>query len=119
MTVVPAVGAALAGLVAATTSMSRADALELVALAAGTAAVAGIAGACVLHALRRRSLTTQVVGLALVAVGSLTVGVWVAAVFMFISGRDLAELAVMLIAAGSMSVAAALVLGRRVGSAST
>jgi signal transduction histidine kinase len=112
-------GAGLTALIATRASMSGHDTFQIVALAAGTAAIAGAAGAAALGALRTRSLAAQTAGLTLVVVVSLGLGVWIGAAFMFISERDLSELAMMLSAAGSVAVATALVLGRRVANATT
>lgn len=94
------------------------ETLELVLLAAGTAAVAAIAGAFALRALRRRSLGAQVAAVAVAAVAAVGVGAWAGARAMFLSNHDVWALDVMLIASGAVGVASALVLGRRVGAAS-
>jgi signal transduction histidine kinase len=91
---------------------------ELALLAAGTAAVAAAAGALVLRALRRRSLGAQAAAVAVVAVVGVGVGAWAGARAMFLSEHDLWALGVILVAAGGVGVASALVLGRRVGAAS-
>ncbi len=91
---------------------------ELALLAAGTAATAAVAGALVLRALRRRSLGTQAAAVAVVAVVGVGVGAWAGARAMFLSEHDLWALGVILVAAGAVGVASALVLGRRVGAAS-
>ncbi len=94
------------------------ETLELVLLAAGTAAVAAIAGALVLRALRRRSLGAQAAAVAVAAMAAVGVSAWAGARAMFLSGHDVWALDVMLIASGAVGVASALVLGRRVGAAS-
>jgi signal transduction histidine kinase len=94
------------------------ETFELVVLAAGTAAVAAIAGALVLRALRRRSLGAQAAAVAVAAMVGVGVGARVGARAMFLSEHDLWALDVMLIAAGAVGVVGALVLGRRVGAAS-
>jgi signal transduction histidine kinase len=91
---------------------------ELALLAAGTAAVAAAAGALVLRAFRRRSLGAQAAAVAVVAVVGVGVGAWAGARAMFLSEHDLWALGVILVAAGAVGVASALVLGRRVGAAS-
>jgi signal transduction histidine kinase len=91
---------------------------ELALLAAGTAATAAVAGALVLRALRRRSLGTQAAAVAVVAVVGVGVGAWAGARAMFLSEHDLWALGVILVAAGAVGVASALILGRRVGAAS-
>jgi signal transduction histidine kinase len=94
------------------------ETFELVLLAAGTAAVAGIAGALILRALRRRSLGVQAAAAAVAAVVGVGVGAWAGARAMFLSAHDLWALGVMLLASGVVGVLSALVLGRRVGAAS-
>ncbi|HMG28421.1 MAG TPA: HAMP domain-containing sensor histidine kinase [Acidimicrobiia bacterium] len=94
------------------------ETVELALLAAGTAAVAGVAGAVVLRALRRRSLGVQVAAVAVVAVVGVAVGAWAGARAMFLSDHDLWALGVILVAAGAVAVVSALLLGRRVGAAS-
>jgi signal transduction histidine kinase len=94
------------------------DTFELVLLAAGTAAVAAIAGAFVLRALRSQSLGVQAAAVAVAAVAGVGVGAWVGARAMFLSEHDLWALGVMLVASGGVGVVTAFVLGRRVGAAS-
>src|SRR5436190_3723405 len=94
------------------------DTFELVLLAAGTAAVAAIAGAFVLRALRSQSLGVQAAAVAVAAVAGVGVGAWVGARAMFLSEHDLWALGVILVAAGVVAVVSALLLGRRVGAAS-
>jgi signal transduction histidine kinase len=94
------------------------ETFELVLLAAGTAAVAAIAGALILRALRRRSLGAQAAAVAVAGVVGVGVGAWAGARAMFLSEHDLWALGVMLLASGVVGVVSALVLGRRVGAAS-
>jgi signal transduction histidine kinase len=94
------------------------ETLELVLLAAGTAAVAAVAGALVLRALRGRTLGAQAAAVAVAAVAAVGVGAWVGGRAMFLSGHDVWALDVMLVASGAVGVLTALVLGRRVGAAS-
>jgi len=94
------------------------ETFELVLLAAGTAGVAAVAGALLLRALRRWSLGAQAAAVAVVAVVGVGVGAWAGARAMFLSEHDLWALGVILVAAGVVGVASALVLGRRVGAAS-
>jgi signal transduction histidine kinase len=94
------------------------ETVELIGLAAGTAAVAALAGAAVLRAFRGRSLGAQAAAVAVVAVVAVGIGAAAGAQAMFISGHDLGALGVILAAAGSVGVVTALVLGRRVGAAS-
>jgi signal transduction histidine kinase len=94
------------------------ETFELVLLAAGAAAVAAIAGALVLRALRRRSLGAQAAAVAVAAVVGVGGGAWFGARAMFLSEHDLWALGVILMASGAVGVLTALVLGRRVGAAS-
>ncbi len=94
------------------------EAFELAALAAGTAAVAGVVGALVLRGVRTRSIGAQTASVALVGVIAVGVGAWAGARVMFLSEHDLGALGVMLIAAGTVAVVTSLLLGRRVGRAS-
>lgn len=116
---VVAVGGALTFVVGALTAMSARDAVELVAIAAGTALAAGLVGALLLSLLRVRSVGAQVIAIAVVTVVTVGVGAWVAARAMFISDHDLSMLIVVLVPAGTMAVAASIVLGGRVVDAST
>jgi signal transduction histidine kinase len=99
--------------------MSAADAFELIGLAAGTALIGVLAGAIALRSLRTRPVGVQAAALALTTVLSLLVGSVAAAEAMFISEHDLSALVVILVAAGTVGVTASLVLGARVGTAST
>jgi signal transduction histidine kinase len=92
--------------------------VELAVLVAATAGAAVIAGALVLRTLRRRSLGVQAAAVAVTVVAAVGVGVWVGARAMFLSEHDLWALSVILGAAGAVGVVSALILGRRVGSAS-
>ncbi|MBV8951280.1 MAG: HAMP domain-containing histidine kinase [Actinobacteria bacterium] len=98
--------------------MSTSDALELAAIAAGTTLVAGLAGGAALHLLRARSIGAQIVALALTTVVGVALGAWVAARAMFISHHDLSILVVVLVPAGVVAIAAAIVLGGHVVDAS-
>jgi hypothetical protein len=75
-------------------------------------------GAIALRALRTRAIGTQVAALALTTVVSTAVGSYAAARAMFFSEHDLAALGVVLVAAGTTGVVAALVMGTRIGDAS-
>ena len=113
------VGGALTLLAAAITSMTAADAAELSGIAAGVTLVGLGAGAVVLHALRTRPLGTQIAALTLTTIGSLMAGAFAASRAMFISNHDLGILAVVLLAAGTVGVSSALVMGRQLGAASS
>lgn len=93
------------------------DVVELVALAFGSALAPGIAGVGLLWLLRRRSVETQVVVVALVSVLGTAAGALVASRQMFLSTHDLDVLVVVITSAATVGVLAALVLGARVGSA--
>jgi len=117
--VVSVTGAIACVAVAFLTSMSARDAVELIAVAGGTALVAVVAGAIALAALRTRPLGTQIAALTCTTVIALMVGSLVAAQAMFISQHDLSVLVIVLLAAGTVGVAASLVLGARIGVASS
>ncbi len=112
------VGTAVTAVAAALRSMSGRHTVELVAIGVGAALAAGAIGAFVLRLLRRKALAVQVATVALTAVGAVGLGAWVAARAMFISGHDAATLDVVMIAAGTAGVVAALALGDRVARAS-
>ncbi len=115
---VTAAGFMLTAVVASARSMSRAHFVELLVISVGAALVAGAVGAFALGLARRRSIGVQVAIVILTAVGAAGLGAWVAARRMFISSADAAALDVVLLAAGSVGVAAALLLGERVSRAS-
>jgi signal transduction histidine kinase len=93
------------------------DVASLVATAFGAALVPGVLGAIVLWLLRARSVQTQAIVVALVSVAGTAAGVFVASASMFLSVHDRDVLVVVLIAAGTVGVVAALWLGERVGRA--
>jgi signal transduction histidine kinase len=113
-----AAGAVLVVAVAVATGLPAGDAVALVVLTVGWAAVAGVAGAAALWALRRRSLAEQVAVVALTGVAAVAAGTTAAAQAMYVSAHDLAALRVILAAGGTAGVLCAVVLGRRVGAAS-
>lgn len=90
------------------------EVLELVALGAGTALVAALAGALALRSLRHASIGKQAAATALVAVVAVGFGAWMGARAMFLSQHDLGALGVLLGAAGAVGVGTAMVLGHRV-----
>jgi len=112
------VGATLSVATAAAASMSAAETIKLCSLAAGTGLVAVVVGVLALKALQRRPIGTQVAAVALTTVVALMVGAYAAAEAMFISSHDLSALLVVLLAAGTVGVAASFVLGARVERAS-
>ncbi|WP_420033538.1 sensor histidine kinase [Streptomyces sp. cg28] len=78
------------------------------------AAVAGLCGAGALWLLRRRSLTASVTVVAAVAVGAMLAGTLVVAQAMFLSAHDLSVVTTVVAMAAVVSLATALLLGRRV-----
>ena len=113
------VGGALTLLAAALASMTVSDAAELSGIAAGVTLVGLGAGAFVLHALRTRPLGTQIAAMTLTTIASVMVGAFAASRAMFISSHDLGILAVVLLAAGTVGVSSALIMGRQLGAASS
>ena len=104
-------GALVAGLLALASGTSVGDAAVVVALAAGGALAAAVAGAALLRTLRTRSLRVQVLAVAVATMVTMVAGVLLAAEFMLVSDHDLAVLAVVLVVAGSVAGGAALYLG--------
>ncbi len=104
-------GAVVAGLLALASGTSVGDAAVVVALAAGGALAAAVAGAALLRTLRTRSLRVQVLAVAVATMVTMVAGVLLAAEFMLVSDHDLAVLAVVLVVAGSVAGGAALYLG--------
>ena len=116
--VVVAGGLGLAIVVANTVATPmEGDVGSVVATAFGAALVPGVLGAIVLWLLRARSVQTQAIVVALVSVAGTAAGVLVASASMFLSVHDRDVLVVVLIAAGTVGVVAALWLGERVGRA--
>ena len=113
------IGGTLTLLAAAMASMTAADAAELSGIAAGVTLVGLAAGAFVLHALRTRPVGNQIAALTLTTTASLMAGAFAASRAMFISSHDLSILAVVLLAAGTVGVSSALVMGRQLGAASS
>ncbi|HWC37014.1 MAG TPA: ATP-binding protein [Acidimicrobiales bacterium] len=111
-------GVLVTTLAALGTGMPWADALTLSGISIGTGCAVGAAGWCALLGARRRSVGFQAVVVALAVVAAVGAGVLVAASQMFINGEDLAALLVVLPAAGTVGIVAALMLGHHVGSAS-
>ena len=113
-----AVGVLLAFAVCRAFGVPAGDALALVGFAAAGAAIAAAAGALIVRLTRRRGIALQLTIAVMTAVGSVALGVLLAADRMFISEHDLKALAVVVVAAGSVGLCVALVVGSRV-SAST
>ena len=118
VSLVVATGVLVTTLAALATGMGWEDALTLAGISIGTGCAVGVAGWCALLGARRRSVGFQAVVLALAVVAAVGAGVLVAASQMFINDEDLAALLVVLPAAGTVGIAAALMLGHHVGTAS-
>jgi signal transduction histidine kinase len=118
VSLVVAAGVLVTTLAALGTGMPWADALKLSGISIGTGCAVGAAGWCALLSARRRSVGFQAMVVALAVVAAVGAGVLVAASQMFINGEDLAALLVVLPAAGTVGIVAALVLGHHVGTAS-
>jgi signal transduction histidine kinase len=103
--------------VAAAGRLPAGDAARLVAYAAGAATLAGVIAGVLLGLLRRSSVVAQAVVAGLAPVVAVAIGVAGASSAMFISGHDLHALFVVLIAAGTVGLLIALLLGRRVAAA--
>jgi signal transduction histidine kinase len=100
--------------VAVAVQMRAGDAFTLVLYAVGGAALAGIAAGALLHARRRSSIAVQAIIATLAPVLAVAIGVAVASAAMFISTHDQHVLSIVLVAAGTVGVLEALLLGRRV-----
>jgi signal transduction histidine kinase len=109
-------GAVLALVVCRAYAVPWQDARVLIAYAATGAALAVLAGAAIVRATRRRAVALQLTIAVVTAVGSVAIGVLLAAGRMFISEHDLRALALIVIAAGSVGLCVALVIGDRVSS---
>lgn len=94
------------------------DPVAVVLIAAGWSLVVAAAGALVLRLLRRRSLVLSLTVVALVSVGAVVAGALGTAQAMFLSGHDAGVLALVCLAAGSVGVLTAVLLGRAVVSGS-
>jgi len=112
------VGGALTLLAAAMASMTASDAVTLSAIAAGVTLLGLGAGTIAFHALGSRPIGTQIAALTLTTIASVMAGAFAASRSMFISSHDLGILAVVLLAAGTVGVASALLAGRHIGAAS-
>ncbi len=98
--------------------MTVPDQVLVVAIAGAASLATAVAGALALHALRRQRLVLSVVVVALVSVAAVLVGAVATAQAMFLSGHDLRVLLVVAAVAGTVGVAAAVLLGRRVAAGS-
>jgi signal transduction histidine kinase len=90
------------------------DSLQLASIAGLVALVTGAVGSFVLWATKRRGVAAQVAVASLTGLAAVGAGAAAAANEMFISSHDLKALLVILVAAGAVSVASALILGRAV-----
>jgi len=88
------------------------DVLQVVAITAVTSSVAALAGLLLLRAVRRRSLLTSILIVAVTAVGAVLFGAAATGSAMFLSGHDLRVLMVVVGVAGVAGVATAAVLAR-------
>jgi signal transduction histidine kinase len=113
-----AAGALLTITIANVFEMSFDDAVAMAAWAVAAAAAAGAAGAAALWGLRRRSIVAQVATVALTSVAAVAAGAYVSAAEMFFSKHDLGSVAVVLVAAGTVGLIVAMILGQRVARAS-
>jgi signal transduction histidine kinase len=119
LVVIGLAGAVASCAAASSASMSFDDTVQLTGIAAGTALVAIAIGWLALRLLRAKSIGTQFAALALTTPVALGAGAYAAARDMFITQHDLAALLVVLLAAGTVSVASALVFGARIGATSS
>jgi signal transduction histidine kinase len=103
--------------VAAAGGLAAADTVKLVAYAAGGAALAGVLASGLLGLLRRSSVVALAAVAGLAPVVAAGIGVAGASSAMFISRHDLHALWVVLVAAGTVGLVMAVVLGRRVAQA--
>ncbi|HEY3208171.1 MAG TPA: HAMP domain-containing sensor histidine kinase [Actinomycetota bacterium] len=117
LVIVGALGAVATTATSIAFNMPAGEALELAAIAGGSAVLVGVGGTILLYALRRRPLGIQLTVVALASVAAVGAGAMAAAQAMFISRHDLHTLLVILLAAGTIGGLVALVLGRRVSAA--
>lgn len=115
---VVAAGVLAATLLAADASMGAKDTGVLLGWAVGSAAVAAAVAALLLRALRHATLAVQASVAALAPVLAVTVALLGTAATMFISAHDLRALLVVTVAAATVGLVTALVLGDRVANAS-
>jgi signal transduction histidine kinase len=117
LTFVFAGGAFAVTLAAVAMKLPATDSLLLAGYAGLGALTAGLLGALVMNTLRNRSIALLASVAAITTVGAVALGAIVASRAMFISTHDLSALALVLIAAGTIGVAFAVILGNRVSSA--
>ena len=90
------------------------DELLVVLIAAGSSLAVAFLGLVALRLLRKRSTVASVTVVALVGVGAVLAGALGTARAMFLSGHDFSVLLTIVLVAGSVGVATAVVLGRAV-----
>lgn len=112
------IGLSTAGAVAAVGGIPAEDAAQLVLQSSLGAAAAALVVLALLRVLRQRPFGVQVAVAALAPVLAVALGVGWAASQMFITSRDVWVLWVVLVGAGTVGLAVALLLGRRVAEAS-
>jgi signal transduction histidine kinase len=112
------VGTVLTVLAAVASGRRFADATALVVLAVVGAAAVALAGSVVGRRMRTRSLAVQVAVIVLIELAATLIGVVAATRAMVLSTEDLWLMGVVVMAAGTASVVAALVLADRLGRAS-
>jgi signal transduction histidine kinase len=110
-------GSVTVAVLATQAAMSTRDLIELGAIAVAITAVGVTAGAVLLRTTAQRSIAAQVSAVAIITVAAVGLGAYVAARRMFISEHDLTTLEIVLIAAGTVGIVSALLLGARVGHA--
>ncbi|ARF54558.1 sensor histidine kinase [Streptomyces gilvosporeus] len=94
------------------------DFLVIVALAALGAAVVGLLAAPAVRVLRRRSVALSLFAVAALAVAAMAAGTVAVAQAMFLSGHDLGVVMAVVGVSGVVSLAAALLFGRRIAKGS-
>ncbi|GGL95273.1 two-component sensor histidine kinase [Streptomyces fumigatiscleroticus] len=94
------------------------DMLVIVALAALGALLAGLLAAPAVTLLRRRSVVLSMFAVAALAVVAMAAGTVAVALEMFLSGHDLRVVLIVVAVSGAISLAAALLFGRRIAAGS-
>jgi signal transduction histidine kinase len=110
-------GGALTIALAGSFGMDASTTVQLLEVAGGAAFLTALAGALVLFALRRRSLTLQTGVIAIASVGSVAIGAAAAASKMFLADHDLDALIVILAATATVGIVSVIALGWRVRAA--
>lgn len=111
------IGAVLSVLAATGSGARSGEVAPIALLAVIGAALVAVLGALVARRMRSRSLAVQVALIVLIELGATLIGVAAATRAMGISGQDLWTMAVVVLAAGTVAVVAALVLADRLGRA--